>query len=135
MPTEEQINASRLNGAKSLGPATEDGKARSSRNSTRHGALAKAVVFPGESRRLFNELVDKLNGSLHPENDMDNLLIGKMAAAHWRQLRIWESEKAGQAQPPDLEMRLDRQFHRSLDRYMRLRVAKTFFEQTNPRSV
>jgi hypothetical protein len=31
-----------------------------------------------------------------------------MAAAHWRQLRIWQLEQSGEKNDTDLEMRLDR---------------------------
>src|SRR5579872_2186828 len=112
MPTDKQIAASRNNGARSRGPVTPEGKASSSRNSTIHGALAKAVVLHGESRQRFNTLVATLNSSLKPETEIDHLLVGKMAAAHWRQLRLWNLEKRGEKGCDDHEMRLDRQFFR-----------------------
>ncbi len=52
-----------------------------------------------------------------------------MAAAHWRQMRIWTLERQGDKTLSDYEMRLDRQFFRSLDRYLRLR---TVSGETNP---
>jgi hypothetical protein len=59
--------------------------------------------------------------------------VGKLAASHWRQIRIWNLEKEGAKGLGDHEMRLDRQFFRTLDRYMKLRTlsAKKFFEETN----
>ena len=81
----------------------------SSRISNRHSALAKAVALQGESPRLFNELVDKLNAPLKPETDLDHILIGKMAAAHWRQNRIGARERKGE-KFDDVEMSLARQF-------------------------
>ena len=129
MRSEKQIAASRANGARSRGPKTPEGKARAARNSLRHGLLARAVVLEDESRAKFDTLVCQLNEALQPQSAIEHLFIGKMAAAHWRQLRIWELERAGHASLNDLEMRLDRQFFRTFDRYLRL---KTLLGETNP---
>jgi len=86
-------------------------------------------VLEGESRGKFDTLVCQLSEALQPQSAIEHLFIGKMAAAHWRQLRIWELERAGHAPLNDLEMRLDRQFFRTFDRYLRL---KTLPGETNP---
>jgi hypothetical protein len=151
MPTEKQIAASRANGARSRGPVTPEGKRKSSRNSLRHGMLARTVVLDGESRERFNELCRSLTDELQPATAIENLLVQKMAVAHWRQMRLWNIEKATMAlevskQPPaeaagdpcvrdaiafrslgdesrsnfllnQFEMRYDRLFSRSLDRF------------------
>ena len=129
MRSEKQKAASRANGARSRGPKTPEGKARAARNSLRHGLLARAVVLEDESRARFDTLVCQLDEALQPQTAIEHLFVGKMAAAHWRQLRIWELERAGHAPLNDLEMRLDRQFFRTFDRYLRL---QTFLGETNP---
>lgn len=123
--------ASRANGAKSKGPVTPQGKQNSRRKSPNPAALARAVVLQGESAYRFQTLVEELNRVLNPENEIERLLIGKMAAAHWRQIRLWEQERRGEETSGDLEMRLDRQFFRILDRYVRFRE-KNVFAVLNP---
>jgi hypothetical protein len=76
MRTERQIEASRANGAKSRGPVTPEGKRNSCGNALKHGLLAD---FEHE---------------LQPETTMEYLLMQKMAAAQWRQFRLWGMEKA-----------------------------------------
>ena len=151
MPTEKQIAASRANGAKTHGPATPEGKRKSARNSFRHGLLAKAVVFEGESREQFAALLKAFCDELQPQSPIEDLLVQKMAVNQWRQERLWGQEKARASQassqesksqqtPPDTigkrpeesriaslmnvsEMRYDRQFGRALDRLLQYRAA------------
>jgi hypothetical protein len=129
MRTDKQRTASRANGSLSRGPVTPEGKARSSRNSTKHGLLARAVLLEGESRARFEEIVRDLTDTLKPATPVEHLLIGKMAAAHWRQIRAWAVEKQTGRSLSDHEGRLDRQFFRALTQYQRL---KNFFAETNP---
>ena len=131
MSSDRKIAANRANGALSRGPKTPEGKARSARNSLKHGLLARAILLEGESPARFRDLLDLLNAALRPSTPMEHLLVGKMAAAHWRQIRIWNLEKCGDRSQAAREMHLDRQFFRVLDRYLRI---KTFFEETNPTS-
>jgi hypothetical protein len=112
--TEKQQAASRANGRKSQGPVTPRGKANSH--------LARAILLDTENRAHFDALVADLNSALHPESELDHLFIGKMAAAHWRQIRIWKREKDGDIETTDREVRLDRQFFRAYDRYIRRRT-------------
>ncbi|MEO1018779.1 MAG: hypothetical protein AAFY56_13970 [Pseudomonadota bacterium] len=51
-----QIDAARTNGAKSQGPVTAEGKAKSARNSVRHGLMATQLVMTAEEREWAAEL-------------------------------------------------------------------------------
>ena len=84
--------AARANGAKSRGPATPEGRAKSSRNSLRHGLSAKTVVLPAESREQFQLLLDAHIQQFHPANPVEMDLVEAMAVARWRLRRIWAIE-------------------------------------------
>ena len=103
--SENQKRASRLNGSRSRGPKTPEGKQRSSRNATKHGLLAQYVVVPGEDPAAFQSLVDSHIAKLGAADDTERDLIEEMAAANWRQRRLWAIEaalykEATEAQPP-----------------------------------
>ena len=92
MSTPKQIAASRANGARSKGPATPEGKLFSSRNSTRHG-LFETIVLEAEDTGRFLELVESLFEEHNPRTPTERLLVENIAAARWRQWRIWGMQK------------------------------------------
>ena len=97
--TEAQIAASRLNGAKSNGPVTVEGKAISSQNSLRHGLLAKMVLIEGESETAFRQLSESLHNAFAPVDGSDfdeyeNNLLDTMALSAWRRMRAVGMETA-----------------------------------------
>jgi hypothetical protein len=95
MSSERQQIASRTNGAKSHGPLTEEGKQASSQNSRTHGLLSKKVVLAGESQEEFDALLASFLDEHQPETATERDLIERMAAARWRQERVWSVETAG----------------------------------------
>jgi hypothetical protein len=95
MSTERQQEASRANGSKSRGPTTPEGKLASSRNAITHGMLSGVIVLKGESTDRFLSLVAALYDEFQPQTPFEESLVENMAAARWRQMRIWAMEKAG----------------------------------------
>jgi hypothetical protein len=95
MSSERQTQSSRANGAKSRGPLTTRGKRASSRNAITHGMLADAIVMEDESEDRFRALLTALHNEFKPQTPFEESLIENMAAIRWRQIRIWEIEKAG----------------------------------------
>jgi hypothetical protein len=93
-----QLRAAQENGLKSKGPASEQGKANSSRNSLRHGLLANTVVLEGESPNRFLDLLQVLKAEFGPETETERALVETMAVCRWRQMRLWGMEKAGLTQ-------------------------------------
>jgi hypothetical protein len=100
MTTKLKSETARLNGARSKGPITDQGKAIASQNSLRHGMLSQTVVLEGESKELFEQLLTSITAELQPRTAIETGLIERMAIAHWRQMRTWAVQKASL----DLEM-------------------------------
>jgi hypothetical protein len=105
MKTAAQKAASRINGAKSKGPITPEGKRISSRNATKHGLLAETVVLETENKELFFAMVNELLEEHQPATPTEEMLVKTIASAQWRRDRIWNLQKAQfdrdiQSQPP-----------------------------------
>lgn len=92
MTSQLKSDTARTNGAKSHGPTTPAGRARSSRNSLRHGLRASTVVLPTESSADFKLLLDSYTADLQPQNHVEMSLVECMVAARWRIRRILSIE-------------------------------------------
>jgi hypothetical protein len=83
-----RAEASRRNGAKSRGPKTPEGKARSARNALKHGMRAqKYLVLPQEDAAAFAALETAILAELAPEGALQTLLARRVAVAAWRLAR------------------------------------------------
>ena len=83
-----RAEASRKNGAKSRGPKTPEGKARSAQNALKHGMRAlKYVVLPDEDAVEFQALEAALLDELAPEGALQLVLARRVAVAAWRLAR------------------------------------------------
>ena len=83
-----RAEASRRNGAKSRGPKTAEGKARSAQNALKHGLRAqKLVLLADEDMAEFQALEEALRAELAPEGALQELLLARVALAAWRMLR------------------------------------------------
>ena len=90
--TDAQIEASRVNGAKSQGPITPEGKQRSSQNAVKHGLSARTVVLCNEDHALFEQLEQDYIDSLQPCTVLELHLVQHIAVAEWRVRRAWSIE-------------------------------------------
>src|SRR5580693_3628682 len=93
MRSPKQIEASRINGRRSQGPITPEGKHNSSGNNTRHGLLAQTIVLEGESEELFNELLEHYMQTHQPQSATEASLVETMTVACWRLWRVWGAQK------------------------------------------
>ena len=85
--------ASLANSAKSTGPSSPEGLARSSRNAIRHGILADSIVLDSESAEGFSDVLTTLQEELLPVTSIESRYVETMALAEWRRLRILSLEK------------------------------------------
>ncbi|MBK5294582.1 MAG: hypothetical protein JJE04_23240 [Acidobacteriia bacterium] len=104
--------ASRANGAKSRGPLSPAGKARSAMNATIHGCYANAVLLVNEESAGWEELLLDFISRFNPIGKVELGLVEEMAAAHWRIRRYWFAESATLdiemvRQQPDLEAKYE----------------------------
>ena len=80
-----RAEASRRNGAKSRGPKTADGKARSASNALRHGLRAeKFVLLHDEDAGAFEEMAQALTADLAPVGALQSLLARRLVVTAWR---------------------------------------------------
>ena len=83
-----RAEASRRNGAKSRGPKTEEGRARSAQNALKHGMRAqKHLVLPDEDGAEFAALETALVAELAPVGALQTVLARRVAVAAWRLAR------------------------------------------------
>ena len=92
MPSQSKTDTARANGAKSHGPVTPEGRAKSSRNSLRHGLKAKAIILPGESAKDFERLRQSYIDQFQPSGGVQMDLVEAMAVARWRLRRLYAIE-------------------------------------------
>ena len=77
-----RAEASRRNGAKSRGPKTLEGKARSAQNALKHGMRAqKYLVLPDEDAAEFEALEAALVEELAPVGALQTVLARRVAVA------------------------------------------------------
>ena len=93
MTTDQKAQIARENGAKSKGPATEEGKAKSARNAIKSGDYAQklslfvppdAALLCNEDRQAFFELLDQLIDTYQPQNNDAAQIVRQMAIARWQ---------------------------------------------------
>ena len=105
IPGLDRAERARRNGARSRGPVTATGKARSARNALKHGLTARhGVVLDGEDAPAFQAMAERLLADLAPAGELAAFLAGDLAAAIWRTGRARRLERqafAGDAPDPD----------------------------------
>lgn len=88
MDDDRRREANRRNAKNSTGPRTPAGKARSSRNATRHGMLSQRMLLDGESEEELRTLRQGMRQSLRPVGELEEELVERMVTATWRKRRV-----------------------------------------------
>ena len=79
----------RINGSKSKGPTSVEGKANSSRNSLKHGFAAVInVVLTVENSDDFLLHVDGFKAGFRPQDYVEQTMVEELAAISWRKARL-----------------------------------------------
>jgi len=94
MSTLNKAESARINGAKSRGPVTPEGKKRSSLNAVRHGLLAKSICLTNEDPEKFKELLQDYLTRLQPTDNVELRLVEQLASAAFRLERFAGTETA-----------------------------------------
>jgi hypothetical protein len=92
MTSEKKAQANRQNALKSTGPKTPEGKDAVRLNAMKYGLLCQEVLLPGEDEEALRELSDHLWTELKPVGEMENLLVDRIIASHWRLRRLGRVE-------------------------------------------
>jgi hypothetical protein len=82
--------AARANGAKSHGPVTPEGKAKSALNAVTHGLTATGLVLTTESKEKYNALLASYHDECDPQGPIENALVEQIASAQWLHRRSLE---------------------------------------------
>lgn len=76
----DHAELARRNSARSMGPKTHAGRARSARNALRHGLRAAAIIFPGlEDVREWERHLAEIVGAWQPRSYLEELLVERTA--------------------------------------------------------
>src|SRR5216683_4625505 len=93
MPSELKSETARINGAKSHGPKTPEGKEISSRNAITHGMTARyTFTLATESRGEYEEFLAEHIAIHQPVTAPEKELVDQMAIARWRIRRFVAAE-------------------------------------------
>lgn len=92
MATDKQIAANQANAKRSTGPKTEEGKAASSKNAVKHGALTSIAVAEHEDAALFESMLAALVKEHDPATTIEHQLVERLAVLFWREIRLAKAE-------------------------------------------
>ncbi len=88
MATEAQLAANRQNAQLSSGPATSEGKNRSSHNAVKTGLTGQTVLLPTDNVEAYQTHIARIEKQFEPATDEERTLVQAIGDTEWRLLRI-----------------------------------------------
>jgi hypothetical protein len=88
MSTQKRIDSSRANGAKSRGPVTPQGRARSRAARLTHGLTSDLIVLEYESRKDFDAMREEYFAEYQPQTRSRFDLVDQLVITRWRLNRV-----------------------------------------------
>jgi hypothetical protein len=87
-----QIAANQANAQKSTGPATTEGKKRSSLNALKTGLTGRTVLMPGEDAEAYRLHCERFQENFQPATQEEEELVHSLADLKWRLNRCSQLE-------------------------------------------
>ncbi len=97
MTTPEKVASNRKNAAKSTGPKSPEGKARSARNAVTHGLASDPARNPGDPPEAFQDALKQWFADLNPRGIAQRTLAERACRAAWNLRRCDRFEDASAA--------------------------------------
>ena len=88
----KKIEDNPRNALKSTEPKTPEGKAAAWLNVSTHVLLSREVLLPGEDEQALKELNENLLAELQPVGELEDVLVDRIVAAHWKLRRLGRVE-------------------------------------------
>jgi hypothetical protein len=82
-----QADQSRINGSKSHGPITPQGKCKVSKNRMAHGFRAKSIALCNEDKEVYDKHLDAYLARYTPADKVEEDLVGLLASSMWQLMR------------------------------------------------
>lgn len=92
--SKEQQEASRINGAKSRGPKTVEGKERSKYNALIHGAHSREILLPNEDEAQYKALSATIHAHYNPQDPVEEEMAEQIFTALWKRRRYQAMQQA-----------------------------------------
>lgn len=70
------------------GPLTTEGKAKASKNATKHGLTSKSLLVPGETLQDFDGFALEMTAALVPVGQLEVELVNRAIVSAWRLRRV-----------------------------------------------